>query len=346
LTRGKVYIANTGGTIGMRRGPRGYTPAPGFLAERMTAMPELRGPEMPAFVVHEYPTLLDSANVRPADWVAVGRDLLANYDRYDGFVVIHGTDTMAFSAAALSFLIEGLDKPVIFTGSQIPLVEVRSDGRENLITSMLIAARQPIPEVCLFFGDRLFRGNRATKVSAGGFDAFDSPNFPPLGEVGVDIELRLDLVRRPGLGEVAEAGGEPARPRLAEPAPAEIAVLKLFPGISARVVERVLEPPVAGAVLETYGVGNAPEDPALLAALEAACRRGVAVVNCTQCLRGGVDMGDYVTGGGLRRAGVVGGVDMTTEAAVAKLYYLLGRGLDAGEVRRQIRLDLRGELTA
>lgn len=328
----------------MRRGPRGYIPAPGFLAERMAAMPELRGPEMPAFSVHESPTLLDSANVRPADWVAVGRDLIANYDRCDGFVVIHGTDTMAFSAAALSFLLEGLDKPVIFTGSQIPLVEVRSDGRENLITSMLIAARQPIPEVCLFFGDRLFRGNRATKVSAGGFDAFDSPNFPPLGEVGVDIELRLDLVRR--LGNGANGDGEPPPPpRLAEPAPAEIAVLKLFPGISARVVERVLEPPVAGAVLETYGVGNAPEDPALLAALEAACRRGVVVVNCTQCLRGGVDMGDYATGGGLRRAGVVGGADMTTEAAVAKLYYLLGRGLDPDEVRRLVSIDLRGELS-
>lgn len=334
----------------MRRGPRGYIPAPGFLAERMAAMPELRGPEMPAFSVHEYPTLLDSANVRPADWIAVGRDLIANYDCYDGFVVIHGTDTMTFSAAALSFLLEGLDKPVIFTGSQIPLVEVRSDGRENLITSMLIAARQPIPEVCLFFGDRLFRGNRATKVSAGGFDAFDSPNFPPLGEVGVDIELRLDLVRRPGLGEesagAGNGNGEPGAPRLAEPAPAEIAVLKLFPGISARVVERVLEPPVTGAVLETYGVGNAPEDPALLAALEAACGRGVVVVNCTQCLRGGVDMGDYATGGGLRRAGVVGGADMTTEAAVAKLYYLLGRGPDPDEVRRLIPIDLRGELTS
>lgn len=322
----------------MRRGPRGYVPSAGFLAERMAAMPELRGPEMPEFAVHEYPTLLDSANVRPSDWLAVGRDLVANYDRYDGFVVIHGTDTMAFSAAALSFLLEGLDKPVIFTGSQIPLVEVRSDGRENLITSMLIAARQPIPEVCLFFGDRLFRGNRATKVSAGGFDAFDSPNFPPLGEVGVDIELRLDLVRRPG-------EGEPVPLRLAEPAPAEIAVLKLFPGISARVVERVLEPPVAGAVLETYGVGNAPEDPALLAALEAACGRGVVVVNCTQCLRGGVDMGDYATGGGLRRAGVVGGADMTTEAAVAKLYYLLGRGLDGDEIRRLVSTDLRGEIS-
>ena len=336
MSRGRVYIAHTGGTLGMRRGPRGYVPAPGFLEERMAAMPELQRDEMPGFTVREYPTLLDSANVRPADWAAIGRDLMAHYHGYDGFVVLHGTDTMAFSAAALSFMLEGLGKPVIFTGSQIPLVEVRSDGRENLITSMLIAARQPVPEVCLFFGSRLLRGNRATKVSAGGFDAFDSPNYPPLGEVGVDIELDLDRVRRPEPG---------AAPRLAEPAPAELAVVRLFPGISAAVVERALAPPVAGAVIQTYGVGNAPEDPALLAALAAAAARGVVVVNCTQCLRGGVDMGDYATGGALRRAGVLDGADMTTEAAVAKLYYLLGSGLGADEVRRLVAEDLRGELT-
>jgi L-asparaginase len=336
VKRGRVYIANTGGTMGMRRGPRGYVPAPGFLEERMAAMPELGREEMPLFAVREYAEQLDSANVRPAYWAAIGRDLMERYDDYDGFVVVHGTDTMAFSAAALSFLLEGLGKPVIFTGSQIPLVEVRSDGRENLITSMLIAARQPVPEVCLFFGNRLLRGNRATKVSAGGFDAFDSPNYPALGEAGVDVELRLDRVRRPEPG---------TSPRLAEPAPVELAVLRLFPGISAAVVERALAPPVAGAVLQTYGVGNAPEDPELLAALAAAAGRGVVVVNCTQCLRGGVDMGDYATGGALRRSGVVGGADMTTEAAVAKLYYLLGSGLGAGEVRRLVQEDLRGELT-
>lgn len=336
MSVGAVYIANTGGTIGMRRGPSGYVPAPGFLAERMAAMPELARDEMPSFTVREFPTLLDSANVGPPEWTAIGRDLIAHYDRYDGFVVIHGTDTMAHSASALSFLLEDLGKPVIFTGSQIPLVEVRSDGRENLITSMLIAARQPVAEVCLFFGNRLYRGNRATKVSAGGFDAYDSPNYPPLGVAGVDVELREERVRRPPPGTTT---------RLAEPAPAEVAVLRVFPGITARAVERALAPPVAGAVLETYGVGNAPEDPALLAALTEATARGVVVVNCTQCLRGRVDMTDYATGGALRRAGVVGGADMTTEAALAKLYYLLGKGLDPDQVRGQMAEDLRGELT-
>lgn len=336
MSRPAVYIANTGGTIGMRRGPRGWVPERGFLEERMAAMPELQRDEMPRFTVREYETQLDSANVRPEHWAAIGRDLVARYHDYDGFVVIHGTDTMAFSAAALSFTLEDLGKPVIFTGSQIPLVEVRSDGRENLITSMLIAARQPIPEVSLFFGNRLLRGNRATKVSAGGFDAFDSPNFPPLAVAGVDVEVRLDRVRRPAPG---------AAMRLAEPVPVEIAVLKLFPGIRAAVAERVLAAPVAGVVLETYGVGNAPEDPELLAVLAAAVERGAVIVNCTQCLRGAVDMDDYATGGALRRAGVVGGADMTTEAAVAKLYYLLGNGLGPDEVRRLVAEDLRGELT-
>lgn len=334
--RRSVYIANTGGTIGMRRGRDGYAPAPGYLAERMAAMPDLERPEMPRFTVHEYAALIDSANVRPSDWDVIAADLAANYDRYDGFVVLHGTDTMAFSASALSFLLEDLGKPVLFTGSQIPLDEVRSDGRENLITSMLIAAHETVPEVCLFFGNRLFRGNRVTKVSAVGFDAFESPNFPALGRVGVDIEIDRSRVRPAPVGRPV---------RRAEPQPVEVSVLRLFPGLSAAVVERALEAPVAGAVLETYGVGNAPEDPALLAAIEAACGRGVVVVNCTQCLRGGVDMGDYATGGGLRRAGVVGGADMTTEAAVGKLYYLLGRGLDPDETRRLVTHDLRGEIS-
>ena len=195
--RKRVYIAYTGGTIGMKRTRDGYVPASGFLQQQMEAMPELKHPSMPRFDVHEYAPLLDSSNMTPREWVAIARDIGDHYDEYDGFVVLHGTDTMAYTTSALPFMLHGLGKPVIVTGSQIPLCEVRNDARENLITSLLIAANYDIPEVCLYFGGKLLRGCRAVKVSADGFAAFDSPNVPPLGTVGIDIEINWDLVRKP-----------------------------------------------------------------------------------------------------------------------------------------------------
>src|SRR5437868_8593394 len=173
----------------MRHTRAGYRPQPGYLQSQMAAMPELGNPSMPSFTIHEYKPLLDSSNMTPREWVAIARDIAANYRRFDGFVVLHGTDTMAYTASALPFMLRGLGKPVIITGSQIPLCEVRNDARENLITSLLISADYDIPEVCLYFGGRLLRGCRAVKVSASGFAAFDSPNFPPLGLVGIDIEI-------------------------------------------------------------------------------------------------------------------------------------------------------------
>lgn len=336
LAHRTVYIAYTGGTIGMRRGESGFEPAPGYLADRLQAMPELTHPDLPGYVLHEYSPLLDSSNVGPGEWEEIARDIARNYDSFDGFVVLHGTDTMAYSASALSFMLEGLAKPVLLTGSQIPLAEVRNDARENLITSMMLAASGRLSEVCLYMNGRLLRGNRATKVSVGGFDAFESPNFPLLAEVGVGVELRSDLLLPPGDDLVV-------RPIEG----AEVAAVRLFPGISARLLERVFEGELRGVVLETFGAGNAPaRDQSLLGALRKASDKGVVIVNCTQCLHGSVDMSGYATGSALSRAGVVSGGDMTVEAALAKLSHLLSLDLPAPRVRSLMSTDLRGELSA
>jgi L-asparaginase len=338
LMRKRVYIAYTGGTIGMKRTRAGYVPASGFLQQQMEAMPELKHPSMPRFDVHEYAPLLDSSNMTPREWVAIARDIGAHYDKYDGFVVLHGTDTMAYTTSALPFMLNGLGKPVIVTGSQIPLCEVRNDGRENLITSLLIAANYDIPEVCLYFGGKLLRGCRAVKVSADGFAAFASPNVPPLGNVGIDIEINWDLVRKPRPRQ---------KMRVEELASPVVSALRLFPGISPALIGNVLRPPLQGLVLEAYGVGNGPDqDRAFLDVLTEATDRGVVIVDCTQCLEGTVDLGEYLAGSALAVAGVVSGRDMTAEAALAKLYYLFSRGYGVDKVKRELQRNLRGELTA
>ncbi|MCU0464633.1 MAG: asparaginase [Anaerolineae bacterium] len=333
----RVYVAYTGGTIGMARTADGYAPQPGYLAELMGAMPELRSPQMPDYTVHEYATLLDSANMTPAHWLGIAHDIAAHYDDYDGFVVLHGTDTMAYTASALPFMLEGLAKPVVLTGSQIPLCEIRSDARANLINALLIAGAGEIPEVCLCFGDKLLRGCRSQKVAADGLSAFESPNFPPLGRLGITIEVADELVRpRAVSGLSVQALVNPP-----------VAVLRLFPGITADLVRHLTQPPLRGLVLETYGVGNGPGDDAdFIAALTEATARGVVIVACTQCVRGSVDLGAYRAGSALAHAGVLSGHDMTTEAALAKMFYLFSRGLAVDEIRRLVELDLRGELTA
>jgi L-asparaginase len=272
----------------------------------------------------------------PTEWVKIAHDIAAHYDDFDGFVVLHGTDTMAYTASALPFMLSNLGKPVIVTGSQIPLCEVRNDARENLITSLLIAASHAIPEVCLYFGGKLLRGCRAVKVSADGFAAFDSPNFPPLGTVGIDIDVNWNFVRR--------ASGEPLV--VEEFASPVVSALRLFPGISPELVRNVLRPPLQGLVLEAYGVGNGPDqNGAFLSALEEATSRGVVIVDCTQCLEGSVNLGEYAAGSALARVGVISGFDMTAEAALTKLYHLFSRGTDVDEVKRELQRDLRGEMT-
>lgn len=334
--RKRVYIAYTGGTIGMQKSSEGYAPTAGFLAAQLAAMPELDDPLMPEYTIHEYDPILDSSNMMPSDWRLIARDIADHYDRFDAFVVLHGTDTMAYTASALAFMLDGLGKPVILTGSQIPLCEVRNDARENLISTLLIAANYPIPEVMLFFGNKLLRGCRSMKVSAGGFLAFASPNYPPLGTAGVEIEINWNLVR-PIPDGTLDVGyiGEPV-----------VGALRLFPGISAQFVRNILQPPLQGLVLEAYGVGNAPDrNRELIDAIAEAGARGVVIVVCTQCIEGSVDLSDYATGSALARAGAISGFDMTAEAAATKLFYLFSGGYTPGEVKAHMGEDLRGELT-
>ena len=331
-----IYVAYTGGTIGMRPSAQGYVPAAGFLSATLAKMPEFHRPEMPHFTIHEYDSLIDSSDMHPGDWQQIADDIASHYDDYDGFIILHGTDTMAYTASALSFMLEDLGKPVIVTGSQIPLAELRSDGQVNLLNALYIAANYPIAEVTLFFNNQLFRGNRCRKVDANGFNAFDSPNFPALLKAGISIEVNKQLLGVDNSKKVRVS------PVVSQP----IGVVTLYPGISAEVLKNTLQQPVKALILLSFGVGNAPQNPALLAQLAAADANDIIVLNCTQCMRGKVDMGGYANGHVLREVGVVSGTDMTPEAALAKLHYLLSQGLPVAEIKRLLTTDLRGELSA
>jgi L-asparaginase len=333
-----VYIVYTGGTIGMQPTPDGYTPVSGYLAQALATLPELDTSALPDYDIQEYDPLIDSANMTPALWFKIAQDIADHYQDYDGFVVIHGTDTMAYTASALPFMLQGLNKPVILTGSQIPLSEARNDARSNLITAMMLAADYAIPEVCLYFGDTLLRGCRATKVNAIGFQAFASPNFPPLGKIGIDVDIDWDQVLPPYPESV------PIRAHAFETP--LVGVLRLFPGISAELIHSMLRPPLRGLVLEAYGVGNGPSNNVeLMEALRTATERGVLVVDCSQCLQGYVDLDDYAAGSALAKIGIISGYDMTTEAALAKMFYLFDQNLPLTEVKRLMQTNLRGELT-
>lgn len=332
---GSVLVLHTGGTIGMIDTPDGSTPSPAALAPFLEEMVAGSHGELPPIEFRELDPLIDSSNATPGTWSLIARTLFERRDEHVGFVVLHGTDTMAYTSSALSFLLPAFGKPVVVTGSQIPIARPRSDGRQNLLAALQVAARADVPEIGLLFGKVLLRGNRATKMDASGFDAFESPRCAPLARIGVDIVVDDAMVRRPQ-----------GTPSLTAGKLADVAAVRLFPGFSASILANICQPPLRGLVIEAYGAGNGPSDDRdFLAAIEEAASRGVVVVVVTQCVRGSVQPGAYVSGSALMRAGAVPGFDMTCEAALTKLSVLLGQGLDSATVAAMMQRDLAGELT-
>ena len=336
--RASVLIIYTGGTLGMSYDEFGSLVPFNFsrIFEKATSILE--------FNVHitviSFPELVDSANIRPVHWVDMAYIINENYRRYDGFVVVHGTDTMAYSASALSFLLEGLNKPVIFTGAQLPIGSIRSDAHENFITALEIASEirdgvPVVPEVCIYFGNLLLRGNRSSKRQSIHFDAFESENYPVLAEAGVVIDYNSPSIRP-----------YQSKNKLTyhNKLDSNVAVLKLFPGISRRVVESILQiPDLRGVVLETFGSGNAPTDTFMMDSLSDAIDRGVIILNISQCSGGRVIQGRYKTSRSLGDIGVISGKDMTTEAAVTKMMFLLGREEDTEKVKDLLPEPICGE---
>jgi len=285
--------------------------------------------------------LIDSSNVTPSFWVRLATVIEENYEKYDGFVVLHGTDTMSYSASMLSFMLENLNKPVIFTGSQLPLGVIRTDGRDNFINAIEIAAActgaTPIvPEVAIYFENKLMRGNRTSKFNAENFNAFLSGNYPNLAEVGVHIRYNTEMILKPNFRNL----------KVHKELDNSVIILKLFPGIAEIVVKNALNIiGLKGVILETYGAGNAPTDAWFIDALSQAIEKGIIIYNVTQCKGGAVDMGKYETSMLLSQIGVIGGYDITTESAIAKMMFLLGQGYSNIEIKKMLQLPLRGELT-
>lgn len=341
-TRRKLLIIYTGGTIGMIENPATGALVPVDFNHLIENVPKLK---MLDYVIDnfQFNPPIDSASMNPRHWGEIANVIKDKYYDYDGFVVLHGTDTMAYTASALSFMLENLDKPVIITGSQLPIGEVRTDGEENLITALQVAASQDsegnpmVREVAILFENSLWRGNRSTKTSSDKFDAFKSNNYPKLAKIGLGVAFNKEALRHT----------YPTRPLSVHTnMDVNVACLDLFPGIPESTVHHFLQiPGLRGVVMKTFGAGNGPNDGWFLDEIKEAVDRGIVIVNITQCSNGMVLPTRYLTGLELTKAGVISGGDMTMEAALTKMMYLFGKGLSSEEVKKRMEIPICGELT-
>lgn len=328
--RNKILLINTGGTIGMIGEP--LHPSKNW--KEITK----EHPILWNFPVDYYQleTLVDSSDMHPKIWLELTKVLKENYDSYDGFVVLHGTDTMSYTASALSFLLKNLGKPVILTGSQVPLAKPRSDALQNLITAIQIASSYQIPEVCILFRDNLLRGNRSKKIDATNYFRFSSPNYPVLGEIGAEIKISWDRLLPVPMGKF----------RVDSSLSSDILILELFPGIQFSFFESILQSnSIRGMILKTYGNGNAPSDQAFFDFLATLQKRKIPVVDVTQCIRGSVELGKYASSSELIHFGVISAEDMTVEASITKLMYYLGKNYSYEEILEKFSENLAGEIS-